>query len=331
MKFLTRRGLLGLACSATLTAGLAAPAFAQGGNGTFPSQPIRLLVPFAPGGGTDLVMRAIAPGMAKELGQPVVVENRPGASTQIATDAVVRSAPDGYTLLAVSASIYLNAARGVKTRYDPLKDLVPLSLLVNNPGLLLVSKNVKAQTLPELVALSKSRPNGLNYASAGTGTIGHLEGELLKARLGLKMQHIPFMGSAPALAALVGNQVDVALDLLIPSGAQVTAGAVRALAIASAQRSPLLPDVPTLAELGHQGVDFGGSFGLMLPANTPPGIVKQLHSAAMSAISDPATRKQLLDMGYEIVASTPEQFDAFLRQQMATWTEVVKDNDIKIE
>ncbi len=329
MRFLIRRRFLALTCVANLAVGLVAPAFGQS-SPDFPTKPIRLLVPFAAGGGVDLVMRAIAPGMSKELGQAVVVENRAGGNTQIATNAVVRAAPDGYTLLAVSASIYLNAASGVKTPYDPLKDLAPLSLLVNNPGLLLVSPSVQAKTVPELVALSKARPKGLNFASAGTGTIGHLEGELLKAHLGMNMLHIPYMGSAPALTALMGNQVDVALDLLIPSGSQVNAGMVRALAIASTQRSPLLRNVPTLAELGYPGLEFGGSFGLMLPANTPSTIVNRLHSAATRALSDPATKKQLVEMGYEIIASTPEQFDIYLRHQIETWTKIVKDNNIKV-
>lgn len=331
MKLPLRRRLLALGCAASLTATFAVPAAAQNKHEDFPNRPIHLLVPFAPGGGVDTIMRAVAPGMSKALGQSVVVENRAGGNTQIATDAVVRADPDGYTLLAVAASIYLNVASGVKTRYDPMVDLTPLSLLVNNPGLVLVSPDIKAKTLPELVELSKSRPNGLNYASAGTGTIGHLEGELLKGHLGLNMQHIPFMGSAPALTALMGSQVDVALDLLIPSGAQVSEDGVRALAIASGQRSPLLPNVPTLTELGHPGLDFGGSFGLMLPANTPEPIKQHLHSAVNSALSEPATRERLEAMGYEIVNSTPDEFGEFLRRQISTWTQVVKDNNIKIE
>jgi tripartite-type tricarboxylate transporter receptor subunit TctC len=307
-----------MACLTALAAGLAGPAFARGGD-TFPDKPIRLLVPYAPGGGTDLVMRAIAPGMAQALGQPVVVENRPGGGTINATEAVARAAPDGYSLLAVGAPIYLNAALGIRTPYDPLKDLAPLSLLVNNPGLLLVAPNVKAHTIPELVALSKSRPNGLSYASAGTGSIGHLGGELLKARLGLNMLHIPYKGSAPALADLMGGQVDVAIDAMVPSGPQVKTGKVRALAILSRQRSPLLPDVPTLAEAGHPGLAFGATFGLMLPAKTPPAIVQRLHAALMQAISAPATHRQL------------EQFGIYLREQIAAWTKIVRDNAIHVE
>lgn len=320
-----------LICMATLAAGLIGPALAQDKADTFPSKAIRLIVPYAPGGGTDLVMRAIAPGMAETLGQPVVVENKPGGGTINATDIGARAAPDGYTLLAVGAPIYLNTALGIKTPYDPLKDLTPLSLLVNNPGLLLVSANVQAKDVKELVAVSKSSPKGLNYASAGTGSIGHLGGELLKAKLGLNMLHIPYKGSAPALADLMGGQVDVALDAMIPSGPQVKSGKVRALAVLTKQRSPLLPDVPTIGEAGHPGLEFGATFGLMLPAHTPPAIVNQLHGAMMKAIMQPATHKQLTDMGYEIVANTPEEFGVYLRKQIDTWTKIVRDNNIKVD
>ncbi|MET4578344.1 Bug family tripartite tricarboxylate transporter substrate binding protein [Ottowia thiooxydans] len=320
-----------LACLACLVATLAAPAFAQSGAGAFPTKAIRLVVPYAPGGGTDLVMRAIAPGMAEALGQPVVVENKPGGGTINATEIVVRAAPDGYTLLAVGAPIYLNTALGIKTPYDPLKDLTPLSLLVNNPGLLLVSSKVPAKNVQELIAHSKSQPKGLSYASAGTGSIGHLGGELLKAKLGLNMLHIPYKGSAPALADLMGGQIEVALDAMIPSGPQVKSGKVRALAILTNQRSPQLPDVPTLAEAGYPGLEFGATFGVMLPANTPPAVVNRLHGAMMQAINQRATRKQLVEMGYEIVANTPSQFGTYLRQQIDAWTKIVKDNHITVD
>lgn len=316
---------------ATLVAGLSAPALAESPQEGFPKKPLRLIVPYAAGGGTDLVMRAVAPGMAKALGQPVIVENRPGGGTINATEVAVRAAPDGYTLLAVGAPIYLNTALGIKTPYDPLKDLAPLSLLVNNPGLLLVSSKVAAKDVKELVALSKSTPKGLNYGSAGTGSIGHLGGELLKAKLGLNMLHIPYKGSAPVLADLMGGQVDVAVDAMIPSGLQVKSGKVRALAVMTKQRSPLLPNVPTLAEAGYPGLEFGATFGLMLPANTPKSIITQLHAALMKSIRQPDTSKQLINMGYEIVANTPEQFGAYLRQQTATWTKIVKDNGISVE
>lgn len=316
-----------LACLAVLGIGLTGPAFGQADN--FPTKPIRLIVPYAAGGGTDLVMRAIAPGMSEALGQPIVVENRPGAGTITATEAAVRAEPDGHFLLAVGAPIYLNTALGIKTPYDPLKDLAPVSLLVNNPGLLLVGPSVSARNVKELVALSKSQKGGLSYASAGPGSIAHLAGELLKARIGIDMLHIPYKGSAPALADLMGGQLPVAIDAMIPSGAQVKAGKVRALAILSTERSPLLPDVPTIAEAGFPGLEASATFGLMLPGKTPPAVIAKVHAAMRRAISHPATRKQLDEMGYQVVANTPEQFAIFLREQIATWTKIVKDNNIK--
>ena len=316
-----------LACLAVLGIGLTGPAFGQADN--FPTKPIRLIVPYAAGGGTDLVMRAIAPGMSEALGQPIVVENRPGAGTITATEAAVRAEPDGHFLLAVGAPIYLNTALGIKTPYDPLKDLAPVSLLVNNPGLLLGGPSVSARNVKELVALSKSQKGGLSYASAGPGSIAHLAGELLKARIGIDMLHIPYKGSAPALADLMGGQLPVAIDAMIPSGAQVKAGKVRALAILSTERSPLLPDVPTIAEAGFPGLEASATFGLMLPGKTPPAVIAKVHAAMKRAISHPATRKQLDEMGYQVVANTPEQFATFLREQIATWTKIVKDNNIK--
>ena len=316
-----------LACLAVLGLGLAGSAFGQADN--FPTKPIRLIVPYAAGGGTDLVMRAIAPGMSEALGQPIVVENRPGAGTITATEAAARAEPDGHFLLAVGAPIYLNTALGIKTPYDPLKDLAPVSLLVNNPGLLLVGPSVSARNVKELVALSKSQKGGLSYASAGPGSIAHLAGELLKARIGIDMLHIPYKGSAPALADLMGGQLPVAIDAMIPSGAQVKAGKVRALAILSTERSPLLPDVPTIAEAGFPGLEASATFGLMLPGKTPPAVIAKVHAAMRRAISHPATRKQLDEMGYQVVANTPEQFATFLREQIATWTKIVKDNNIK--
>jgi tripartite-type tricarboxylate transporter receptor subunit TctC len=323
------RRLTALVTLVTLGTGLVGSAFAQADN--FPTKPIRLIVPYAAGGGTDLVMRAIAPGMSEALGQPIVVENRPGAGTITATEAAVRADPDGHLLLAVGAPIYLNTALGIRTPYDPLRDLAPVSLLVNNPGLLLVGNSVSAKNVKELIALSKSQKGGLSYASAGTGSIAHLAGELLKARIGIDMLHIPYKGSAPALADLMGGQLPVAIDAMIPSAAQVRAGKVRALAILASERSPLLPDVPTIAEAGFPGLEASATFGLMLPAKTPPAVIAKVHAAMRRAISQPATRKQLDEMGYQVVANTPEQFGTFLREQITTWTKIVKDNNIKAE
>jgi tripartite-type tricarboxylate transporter receptor subunit TctC len=328
MKIVYLRPILWIAA---LAFGFVGSTFAQSGADNFPVKTIRLIVPYAAGGGTDLVMRAIAPGMSEALGQAIVVENRPGAGTISATEAVVRAEPDGHVLLAVGAPIYLNTALGIKTPYDPLKDLAPVSLLVNNTVLLLVGPSVNAKNVKELVALSKLQKSGLSYASAGTGSIGHLAGELLKARIGIEMEHIPYKGSAPALADLMGGQLPVAIDAIIPSGVQVKAGKVRALAILASERSPLLPDVPTLAEAGFPVTEAAATFGLMLPAKTPASVIAKIHAAMKKAITNPSTKKQLDDMGYQVVANTPEQFGVYLREQIATWAKIVKDNKIKAD
>jgi tripartite-type tricarboxylate transporter receptor subunit TctC len=308
----------------------AAAAWAQA-PADYPTRPIRLVIPYAAGGGVDTVMRAIAPQMSETLGQPLVVENRPGGGTINATDYVAKAPADGYTLLATGAPIYLNTALGLKLPYDPLKDLAPVSLVVNNPGVIVVSPDVPVKTIKELVAFSQRSKDGLNYGSAGVGSIGHLGGELLKAKTGVKMTHIPYKGSAPALVDLMGGQLSVLVDALIPTGVQVKAGKGVALAVMSAQRSPVLPEVPTLAEAGYPGVVVGGSFGMMAPGKTPPAIIEKVHAAMLKAVSTPQTRKQLMDMGYEVIANSPAEYGSYIRQQIGTWTQIVKDNDIKPE
>ena len=248
-----------------------------------------------------------------------------------ATDFVAKAPPDGYTLLATGAPIYLNTALGLKLPYDPVKDLAPISLVVNNPALVVVNPSVPVKTMKELVEFSKLRSEGLNYGSAGVGSIAHLGGELLKVKTGLKMTHIPYKGSAPALVDLVGGQISVLVDAIIPSANQVRAGKGVALAIASNARSTLLPGVPTMAEAGYPGLSFGGTFGLMAPAKTPPEIISKIHAAMLKVVSIPETRKQLTDMGYEIIANTPAEYGAYILNEIASWSKIVKDNGIKPE
>lgn len=329
MAFTRVRKYLGMTSLALGAIGLSAAAFAD--SSTFPDRPVRLIVPYAAGGGTDVVMRAIAPGVSKILGQSIIVENRPGGGTSIATDYVSRAEPDGYTLLAIGAPIYLNTALGLDLPYDPLKDLAPLSLLVKNPALLLSSPNSNIADVKQLVALSQEDAGGISYATAGTGSISHLIGEVLQAKIDLNLVHIPYKGSAPALNDLMGDQVPVAIDAMIPSGAQVQAGKVNALAIISKERSPLLPEVPTIEEAGYPAMEYGPTFGIMLPANTPTAIIDTLYAAVKQAIEEPATKQRLLGMGYQVVANTPAEFGEFLKEQIDMWTETVKANNITVE
>ena len=296
----------------------------------FPNKPIRLTVPYAPGGGTDIVMRAIAPGMGEALGQSVVVENKPGGGTILATDAVARSAPDGYNLLAVGAPIYLNTALGIKTPYDPLKDLVPVTLLVNNPGLLLVGPSVKAATVQELVALSKATAGGLSYASAGNGSFGHLAGETAEEPPGPVDAAHPLQrqragaGRPDGRPGAGGVGRDHPIGCAGQGGQGAGTGHPGARALAALARR---------ADHGRGRLSGHGRGRHLRPdaarAQRRPEIVARIHAAMKKAVSDPGTRKRLDEMGYQVIANTPEQFAAYLRDQITTWTKIVKDNGIK--
>jgi tripartite-type tricarboxylate transporter receptor subunit TctC len=315
-------------CLSSAGATLAQPAESAA---AYPSRQIRLIVPYAAGGGVDTVMRQLAPRLSTLLGQQVIIDNKPGGATVIATDAVAKARPDGYTLLATGAPISINQALRMQLPYDVLRDLEPISLVVTLPGLIMVHPSVPAKSLKQLVELAKSKPGGLSFGSAGIGSIGHLGGALLCAKAGISMQHIGYKGSAPATTDLVGGQIPVLVDAIIPSGAQVKAGRAVALAIASKRRSPLFPDVPTTAEAGYPDVLFGGTFGLMAPAHTPPAIIAKFHQALIAAIDTPGMRKQLTDLGYEIVADSPAEYGAFIRSEIDTWSKIVQANDIKPE
>jgi tripartite-type tricarboxylate transporter receptor subunit TctC len=298
---------------------------------SFPSRQIHLIVPYAPGGGLDTVMRQVAPRMSAILKQQIVIDNKPGGATVIATDYVAKSRPDGYTLLATGAPISLNPALGVKTPYDPLRDLAPISLVVTLPGLIMVNPNVPAKSLKQLVDMAKAKPGGIAFGSAGLGSIGHLGGALFNARAGISMQHVGYKGSAPAVTDLIGGQIPVLVDAVIPSGQQVKAGRAVALTITSKQRSPMFPDVPTTAEAGYPGVEFGATFGMMAPARTPPEIVGKVYQALNEVLKNPEMRKQLVDMGFEVVGNTPPEYGAFIRAEIDTWSKIVKDNDIRMD
>ncbi len=311
-------------------AALAAPVAAQSPD-AYPSRAVRVVVPYAPGGGVDTVIRALAPRTGELLGQPLVVENRPGGATVIATDLVAKSKPDGYTLLATGAPIYLNSALGMKLPYDVSADLEPISLLVILPGILAVHPSQPIRSVADLVAAAKASPGKISFGSAGIGSIGQLGGELFKARAGIDIVHVGYKGSAPALNDLVGGQLPVLVDALVPTGLQVKAGKVHALAVASTRRAAMLPNVPTLAEAGYPNLTFGGTFGLMAPAKTAPATIDRLHKAIATALAEPALNQRLVELGYEIIANSPAEYRAFIRTELAKWTEVVRQNNIKPE
>jgi tripartite-type tricarboxylate transporter receptor subunit TctC len=305
--------VLALACGAST-------AFAQ----AYPSKPIRIVVGFTPGGGVDINARLLAPKLTEDFGQQVIVENRPGAGTNIANEFVARAAPDGYTVLINTAAVAINMSLYKKVGYDALRDFAPLSLFSMSPNILVVHASVPVKNLKEFIALAKARPGQLNFSSAGAGTTQHLAGELFNLRTGTKMVHVPYRGSAPSLTALISGEVDLTYANIPAISAHVKAGRLRPLANLGPKRSDQLPEVPTMREAGIKGVEVVVWYGLLAPAATPRDIVAKLAEAIARAARAPDTRQRLLDLGAEPVGNTPEEFGKLLREEVARWAEVVK-------
>ena len=291
---------------------------------SYPSKPIRIVVGFTPGGGVDINARLLAPKLAEDFGQQVIVENRPGAGTNIANELVARAAPDGYTLLINTAAVAINMSLYKKVGYDALRDFAPLSLFSMSPNILVVHVSVPVKNVKELVALAKSRPGELNFSSAGAGTTQHLAGELFNLRAGTKMVHVPYRGSAPSLTALISGEVDLTYANIPAISAHVKAGRLRPLANLGPKRSDQLPEVPTIREAGIKGVEVVVWYGVLAPAATPRDIVVKLADAIARAARSPDTRQRLQDLGAEPVGNTPEEFGKLLREEVARWAEVVR-------
>ena len=316
-----RRTLLALLLALT-----AAGAAAQG----YPNRGLRLVVPFPPGGVTDLVGRALAVRLAIELGQPVVVENRPGASGVLGAEIAARAAPDGYTLMLGNIStLAINSATFAKLPYDPLRSFAPVSMLALQPLLIAVNPSVPANSLAELVALARARPGRLNYGTAGSSI--YLAVEQFSSLAGVKMNHVPYKGSSPAIADLLGGQIDLLFDPFSTLYPQARAGKVRPLAVTTAQRSGVAPDLPTVAESGLPGFDVSSWQGLVVPAGTPREIIERLHGAVMKALSAPELRQQFALQGAEPSPSTPQRFEEFIREEIARWQKVAREAGVKPE
>jgi tripartite-type tricarboxylate transporter receptor subunit TctC len=315
-----------LTAAAIVSLMLAAPAAAQG----YPERPIRLLVPFSPGGGTDILARVIAGRMSESMGQPVVVENRPGGNTLVATEALVRSAPDGYTLILQTNNLAANPTLYAgRLSYDTYKDLVPVSLVAGNPHVLVVNPSVPARTLAEFIALAKSRPNTLTFASAGSGTVNHLAGELLKTLTGIDIVHVPYKGSGSVMPDLLGGQVDSLFAAMPTVTGHIRGGKLRAIAVTTPRRFRGLPDVPTIAESGYPGYDFSSWFGVLAPAGTPRPVVDRLHGEIVKALKDATVQERLAD--YEIFGSSPEEFAAHLKVEIEKTAQIIKASGAKID
>ena len=306
-----------------------AGAGAAGAQQPYPSKPIRIIVPFAPGGSNDVLARLFSPKMIENWGQPVVVENRAGGSTVIGTEALVKSAPDGYTILFMNMA-HVTTPLLVATPYDPIKDFTTITTSAKSEYMLALHPSLPPKTLKELIALAKSRPGQLDYASSGAGGATHLVTELFCMMTGTKMQHIPYKGGGPALADLLGGQVQVSINVPVNFVAHIKSGRLRALAITGESRFPGLPQVPTFTEAGLKGFDAKVWYGILAPAGTPKAIVDKLSAELARIIGLPDIREKLLSSGMDPFISTPEQFAALMKEDLARFAKVVKAANIKL-
>ncbi len=304
------------------------PIQAQG----YPSKPIRLVVPFPPGGPLDLAGRAIGDHLARAWGQPVLVENKPGAGGNIGADLVAKSAPDGYTLVMGALSTHaVNPHLYAKMPYDALKDFAPVTLVAVTPNVLVVNASMQASSVKDLIALAKASPGKLSFASGSNGSAGHLAGELFKTLAGIDIVHVPYKGGAPAMQDLLGGQVQFMFDNLANAMAQIKAGKLKPLAVTTAKRSPLAPELPTMAEAGVAGFDISTWYGIMAPAGTPPDVVRKLNAEIVKFLASDDMREKLKAQGAEPAPMSPEQFDAFIRSEWRKHAKIVKDSGAKVD
>jgi tripartite-type tricarboxylate transporter receptor subunit TctC len=298
----------------------------------YPTKPLKLVVPYAPGGSTDQLARAVAERLGQALGQAVVVENKPGANTIIGADAVAKAPPDGYTMfVGSSASLAVNPLLYEKLPYDPKRDFAGISLLASSPLVMVVLSSLPAKTVKEFVELAKAKPGSLNFASVGNGNPLHLAGELFKSMTGADMTHVPYNGSAPALTALLGGQVQVMYDVVLSSQPHIKAGRLRAIALTGSKRVPILPDVPTIAESGYPGYEAGIWFALVVPKATPAAIVQRLNAEVNRILRQPEMRARFDDLALELIPSTPEEVGNFTEREQARWAKLVKDLNIRLD
>jgi tripartite-type tricarboxylate transporter receptor subunit TctC len=297
-----------------------APAGAQG----YPSRPIRMVVPFAPGGGSDITARVLADGLNKALGQPVVVDNRPGAGSTIGTDIVTKATPDGYTMLLGNISLAFNAAMYRKLPYNALRDLVPVSLVVQQPNILVAHPSLPAKTLKEFIALARSSPGKFTYGSAGLGSGTHLAMELLNMSLNIDMVHVPYKGTGPTLTALLGNEITVFMSTFASALPYVKAGRLRTFGVTTAKRARALPEAPTIAEAGVPGFDYSTWYGLLAPAGTPRAIVEKLNKATVGQLHSAELQQRYESQGMDVIPSTSAEFMVKLKSETKKWAKVVR-------
>jgi tripartite-type tricarboxylate transporter receptor subunit TctC len=319
------RLVCGIACAAALALG-AGGAVAQ----TYPNKTVRLIVPFPPGGATDVIARLVSQKLHEIWGQPVVLDYKPGAGTVIGTDAIAKAAPDGHTMGMVITAHVLNPSVRPNLPYDTLKDLAGVSMVSISHIVIVATKSLQANTIPELIALAKKNPGKLNYATPGTGTAMHLAGELLNTMAGISIVHVPYRGGAPAYPDVISGRVELQIDPMFASMGNIESNQVKAIAITSAQRAPSAPDIPTVAET-LPGFNVQSIAGIVVPSATPRDIVNRINAAISRALSMPELRDRMQGVGMEPSPTTPEAFDEFIRSEISKWAKVVKASGMKLD
>jgi tripartite-type tricarboxylate transporter receptor subunit TctC len=323
--FLSTRRTLTLAAASALGLLALTPLAAQAQ--AFPTKAITIIVPFSAGGTTDILARVLGQFISKDLGQPVIIDNRAGAGGNIGTQLVARAAPDGYTILMGTVGTHaINQSLYPKLAFDPIKDFAPLTRVALVPNLLVANPAQPFKTVKELMAYTKANPGKVTFGSSGSGTSIHLSGELFKQMAGVDIQHVAYKGSAPAVNDLLGNHIAIMFDNMPSAISHVKAGKLRPLAVTTAQRSPALPDVPTVAEAGVPGYEATSWFGLLAPAKTPAPVVAKLNAAILKALADPDVKNKLLEQGAEPAGETPAQFAAFIASETVKWGKIVKQS-----
>jgi tripartite-type tricarboxylate transporter receptor subunit TctC len=314
------------ACAALLAAA-AAGTLAQG----YPGKPVRVVVPSSAGGGTDIVARIIAPRLSERLGQQIVIDNRPGAGTMIGIEVAAKSPPDGYTLLVAPSTLALNPAVYKKVPYDALRDFAPITQIVGSTSIIVVHPSIPVKTVKELIAFARARPGQMNYASAGSGTYPHMTMELFNSTAGVKMVHIPYKGTAPAMIDMLAGHISVMAATVLTGMPQIRAGRLRPLGITSLARSAAAPEIPTVAESGLPGFESVQWYGALVPAQTPKEIVARLHGEMTRVLQMPEVRERFLADGTDPVGNTPDEFGRYIRDETVKWAKVAREAGIKQE
>jgi tripartite-type tricarboxylate transporter receptor subunit TctC len=321
-----------MACLVRSVAGLAlALVCAAAMSQSYPARPIRLIVPFPPGGGTDTMARVVAPKLSELLGQQIVAENRGGAGANIGAEVAAKSPPDGYTLMLATITNAIGASLYTRLNYDLVRDFATITQLATTPHILVVHPSVPVKTVKEFTALAKAKPGELAYSSSGAGSAAHLAGELFNSLTGVKTTHVPYKGGGPSMIALVGGEVSVAFATMPSAIGYVRSGRLRGIAVTTDKRSPSTPELPTIAETGVAGYEAGSWYGLSAPAGTSKEIVARLHAETLKVVALPDVKERLFNAGFEIVTSTPDQFAAFTRNEIQKWGKIVKSAGLKAD